>query len=148
MKSIERVFPAIIIFMITTLLLFGWLVYDYSRQVMLLPALTGIATVCFCLVLIISGRNDRSRAPRKNPLQQKRDEANSWRNLLHVCAIIPVLAIFGFVVGPAVYTTGFLKLRGESWRMACSLGFGTLLFVSMVFLKLLNVPLPSGMLGW
>lgn len=145
MKQLAILLPAALFTLIASLLATGWLFYGYSSQVMLFPAVTGMITGMLCLLSALAARKNRAGPERA---ATEAGDGEHRGPLLQVVAIIPLLMISGFLVGPAIYTTGLLKHRGESWRMACGLGLATLLFIYVVFVKLLKVSLPTGLLAW
>ena len=147
MKKTALFFPVAIITFIVSFLLIGWLGFAYEKQVIMFPLIVGISTTFLCLILILSGRTEpalNSSSMAEKALQMNKD-LYSFGFLL---AILPLVVIFGFTAGFFIYLVGFLRLKGESWYVALAVGVGSLLFINGLFLKILKISLPAGLLGW
>ena len=147
MKKTALFFPIAIKIFIVVFLLIGWFGYAYEKQVIMFPLIVGISTCLFCLILILSNKTvpaNKSSSIADDTLQMKKD-LHSLGSLL---VILPLVGIFGFTAGFFIYLVGFLKLRGESWYVALALGIGSILFINGLFLRILNISLPVGLLGW
>ena len=147
MKQTAILFPLFITVFIVAFLFSGMVVWGYSRQVIMFPVLVGISTCLFCVLLLVFKRTGPANMSvfEGNGTVQLRKDFHSFLGLL---TILPILGILGPTWGTFIYLVAFLKLRGENWYIAVALGTGSVLIINGIFLRLLKLSLPAGLLGF
>jgi hypothetical protein len=147
MNRATSIFPLLASGISLLFLLSGWLFYDYAWVVIRFPLLAGTLTLVTALLLLV--RRPRGPAEREPAPRPDGDGAVAaeFRHYLAVAAILPAVWILGFVPGSAVFLLAFLKWHGTGWVPATAMAAGSALFVHGVFVKLLQLQLPAGILG-
>jgi hypothetical protein len=136
----EFLFPGVMVVLTAIILLCGGLLFNYSKQVLTFPVMIG------CLAGLSALQIMKPLVRRMPGADEEKTLLPELTNLLMIGTILPFLLIFGFVAGPALWLAGFMRVRGENWRLAGAIGAGTLFFVYVVFAGLLKIPLPAGLL--
>jgi hypothetical protein len=119
--------------------------YGHGMRVLGFPAFIGLAIVLLCGLQAWYGRRESGRsvgqAPASAGLRQ------TIRAGLAFLVVLPVVAVFGLVLGLPAFVAAYLKLRGEGWRVTA--GAATIALAGApLFAFVFGVPQPKGLLAW
>lgn len=152
MHKAEKLTIGAIALLICGLTLVG-LLADYPRQAILFPILTSVCVLAFALLRWIEMiRSQRRLADPEIP----DDPADKEDRLEVRAALVPFawvfgalafIALFGFLIGLPIYVLVFLIAHRIAVRQAVPIALGTLAFIYVVFVKILGVLLPAGLIG-
>jgi len=119
--------------------------YGHGMRVLGFPAFIGLAIVLLCGVQAWhrrrASRRNVGHAPASAGLRQ------TIRAGLAFLVVLPVVAVFGLVLGLPAFVAAYLKLRGEGWRVVAAAATIALAGAAL-FVFVFGVPQPKGLLAW
>lgn len=151
MKTMEILFPGILIAFVLFILGAGTFYYGYDMTVMRFPYMVG------ALLLVLGGirfaralRGQRleGELPYEEETPTTEGLGEFLRTALWLLGILPAVWILGYLAGIPVYLLIYLKAHGESWLTSVLLALAGLGVVYFVFLKFLKVLLPIAPIGF
>lgn len=146
MTAGERIFLVTIAAAVGGLLLSGFAVYSYNWEVMRFPMIAGGATIPLCVfALLRPGSRESAKSPGEEIAGLTANAA--LRFVRQIAVVVPLVFIFGYVLGLSLYLFYHLRRNGESWRLAGVLALLCFLFIQLVFVVALERPFASGLLG-
>lgn len=133
----DLVFLSVVALFVTTLLLLGAFVFNYSWQVFQFPLVVGgIVLVLSAFEVIVGGR------PKVDPDAEQMTLRNTVVTLAWVVGIVPTVFVLGYAIGIPAFIAAYLVTHGFGWRLALILAASAFVVVYVGFAELLNVPLP------
>lgn len=138
----DALFPVFVGGLALVFLLLGWIGYGYDRQVMLFPTM-----VCGLLCLFAGAELAGRRTRRPQGSETGTGPGGDLVTLAALVPVVPLVWLFGFLVGLPLFVAALVKLRGAGWPAALSMGLGTMAFVHVFFHVLLSQSPPMGILG-
>jgi hypothetical protein len=119
--------------------------YGHGMRVLGFPALIGLAIVLLCGLQAWHRRRESGRSVGHAPAAA--DLRQTIRAGLAFLAVLPLVVVFGLVLGLPAFVAAYLKLRGEGSQVVAAAATialaGALLFVFGF-----GVPQPKGLLAW
>jgi hypothetical protein len=119
--------------------------YGHGVRVLGFPAFIGLAIVLLCGLRAWQCRREPRRTAGREP--EPADVRQTIRAGLAFLAVLPVVVVFGLVLGLPLFVAAYLKLRGEGWPVAAS-GATIALAGAVLFVFVFGVPQPRGLLAW
>lgn len=152
-RDAELLFPGLIALVILAALALDLLVYRHGLRVLGFPAALGLATAGLCGLRLVERLRERRRDARAEPADSSIEPASAvplgpvLRAMLGLIAAVPLVWLFGFVIGLPLYVGGYVKWRGAAWWVAlvCAV---IALAAALGFIQLLGMPQPQGPLVW
>lgn len=144
MRAGERLFLVMIASVVVATL--GWDIADYRHgwRVLGFPASLGIVVVVLCAIHALGNRAAARAA----------DEPSSQLSLgkavglgAGFIVVLPMVMVCGFKIGLPAFAALYVRMRGEGWRTAAVVGAVSLAAV-LLFVQLLGMPEPPGLLPW
>jgi hypothetical protein len=152
-RDSELLFPGLIALLLLLALTLDTLVYHHGLRVLGFPAALGLATAGLCGLRLVERLRERRRAARAEPADTSIEPASALpvgpalRAMLGLIAAVPLVWLFGFVIGLPLYVGVYVKWRGAAWWAAllCAV---IALAAALGFIELLGMPQPRGPLVW
>ncbi len=146
MTAGERIFLLTVAATVGGLLLSGYAVYSYSWEVMRFPIIAGAATIPLCVFALLSlSSRERATSSEKEITGLTADAVLQFVG--RIAVVVPLVIIFGYVLGLSLYLFYHLRRNGESWRLAGALALSCFVFIYLVFSIALGRPVEWGVLG-
>lgn len=149
MKTLEKLFPAVLIAFVLFVLGAGIFYYKYPMPVMRFPYLVGgflLIMATWHLWRTLTGRRLADEGDLENPTTENLGEFA--RTSLWLLAILPAIWIFGYLIGIPIYLMAYFKAHGQSWWLSTLLSAAALAVTYFVFMKFLGVNLPITPIGF
>lgn len=144
MSRLDRYFTVFLIGFVVVFLALGMFYYDYRWSILRFPLGAGIVVVLLGVLHLWRGWD---HAPAQ-PADTHPPPRAVWYGAAWSAAVLPVIFLFGYVIGLPLYTFVYLTAHGQGWRLAGALALGVLALVYVGFVQLLGVPLPLFPLGF
>ena len=143
----ERIFSGVILLFTLTLILSGWLYFEYSWKLLRFPFGVGAAIVLLCLVELVVARRETEAEPDDELDTEAAGEAclaprDAIRGIIWVMVAFPTVYLLGYVIGLPLYIFAAVRLRGHGWGISVATALGGLVVVYFGFMVGLGVPLP------
>ena len=150
-RRLELVFLLTVAAFLVGFCLLGLFHYRYSDTLMRFPLLAAGATLVVVVVHLLGLR--KAAPPELAPASDSADlegrhAGAAWGRLLWLFAIVPLVFVFGFPAGLALYLICFLKSVGEGWRLSLAVAGASLLLSYGLFIRVLGVSLPQLPVWW
>lgn len=114
----------------------------------LFPNLLAILFIIFGGVLILQARKPSSAGEEEPVPPAHRKVSNAFFVLGVIVVYVAVVDIVGFLVMSAILLFILMKKLGAPAIRSAIASICITLFINVMFLKILRVPLPPGILGW
>jgi putative tricarboxylic transport membrane protein len=114
----------------------------------LFPNLLAILFIIFGGVLILKARKSSGSGEAEATPPTPKKIGNAFFVLGIIVVYVAVVGKVGFLVTSAVLLFALMKKLGAPTRRSVVAGICITLFINIMFLKILRVPLPPGILGW
>lgn len=152
LRDSEILFPAGTALAILAALLLDHLIYGHGLRVLGFPAGLGLVTAGLCLFRLWQRHRERRQADAAPALQPMEPTlalplVPVLKAMLGLAASVPLVWLFGFVIGLPLYVAVYVKWRGSGWVTALICA-GLALAAAVGFIELLNMPQPHGPLVW
>lgn len=144
MRDTEPLFLALVAAAVLAALGFDAVIAGHGWRVLAFPAALALSLGILCALRIWTLWCHRGTA---EPARRHLPAVQTVRMAAGFVVILPVVAIFGFIVGLPAYVATYVKLSGEGWRTAAIAALVTLVGV-LSFVQLLGIPLPKGAIAW
>lgn len=157
MRGLESAFLLAVAIFLVGFCCLGLFYYGYSAALMRFPLLAAGSTLAVVAVQLLSLRRAAAPAaaeqeagpPRRGTLWAAVAEGPAfWWKLLGLFSILPLILLFGYPIGLAIFLVFYLKFERTSWALALGVAAASLLLSYGLFIKLLGVSLPSLPLLW
>ena len=100
-------------------------------------------------LLIVGGLVELFTRTRKEKAETNREGKTKTVLILLAAFVLYVILLpwLGFGISTAIMATGMMKLLGNSWKGAAIVSATLIVLIYILFVVLLKVPLPNGVLG-
>lgn len=153
MRSVETGFLLAIAAFLVGFCALGLFYYEYSVELMRFPLLAAGCTVVVVAAQLVALRRDASpeaAKPVSGPVAGATallSGAASWK-VAWLFSIVPLVFLFGYPWGLAIYLLCFLRHAGASWGLALGAAASSLLLSYGLFIEMLGVSLPEVPFWW
>ncbi len=137
--------PAIVLLALSAVLL--WLSQDFGRSSGLFPRFIGSLFVALSLMEVIVQIARSVKQPDRSFAVDPDLIKRPIMGLSWIVGFIVAVYLIGFVVAVPLFIFAFLRFSGRhSWALSTSISAGSLLFIYLIFILLLNYDLFPGIL--
>ncbi len=157
MRSVETGFLLAIAAFLVGFCALGIIYYEYSIALMRFPLLAAGCTLVVVVAQLVALRLHASPETLKPPsgplvgapasLTGARGRA-ALRKMVWLFSIVPLVFLFGYPWGLAIYLLCFLRSVGAGWGLALAAAASSLLLSYGLFIEMLGVSLPEVPFWW
>lgn len=146
MNWCQKSFLWSLIFFISVCLFAGIFFYNYNKTTVILPFIVGSLVVCLSLLLLFQNKTEYFSKDLDEWHQA--EKTNVFLPLLSLLSIIPLLLLFGILLGPTIFMLIYFKGIGHKTYIAITAAILTCSTLYIFLVIICKLVLPGGLLLW